>query len=344
VTVNSRRRTQTIFYRLQEQELRWLKTNKLINNTSYIYFALKIENPFCDQPIKIKVKEFALHWGIPESSIYECIAKLKELESINIQTKEIVISWRSFSQQEGLSDNPESLQDSRIDSEIPEITPGNQNGFQDSRINSEIPEQSIYKDRVRDQTVTDFIQTDSNPLSDREGEEPKIVKAEIVKEDQALPPSLAAKTIQASKQESNFSCETNFSGRGDNNIYLEWLLQEYDAGRITTLPKDELVLLAGEVIGDCVGVYRRSGRILASSRNDIDKTFLRFAADKHCRGDLQNADAMIVNWEKTPESWRKLVGLVETWQQNLDKPVAQMTPKQAKAAEMYARLQDKYGT
>jgi hypothetical protein len=192
VTVNPRHNSQTTFYRLQEQELRWLKANKLINNASYIYLALKIENPFCDQPIKIRVKEFAMHWGVPESSIYECIAKLKELESINIQTKEIVISWRFFSQQEELSDNPESFQDSRKQSGIPENSPGFQNEFQDSRMDSEIPERDIYIDRVCDQTITD-LQTDSSQTeTDCAAAEVEIVDAEL---DEEEPSSTSLATV-----------------------------------------------------------------------------------------------------------------------------------------------------
>jgi len=151
------------FYPLQEKELRWLKQHKMIKNTAYTYLALKIENPFCDRPLKIKIKEFALRWGIPESSVYECIAKLKELQSISIQSKEIVITWRTDDSQQGsVSGNPESIpriqnqfRESRINSENSESIPKTQNQFRELRTD-------IYKDRGCAQTSSDSDQTHTN--------------------------------------------------------------------------------------------------------------------------------------------------------------------------------------
>jgi hypothetical protein len=191
-----------------------------------------------------------------------------------------------------------------------------QTGLQDSTDN-------LYPETTSETTSEITSETTSPLVPHRENGEREsaiAVNAEVVEEESAQLPSLATQANHASNQEADFPGKTKPPGRRDNNTRLQWLLQEYDSGRITTLPKDELVLLAGEVIGDCVGLYRRSGQILASSRNDIDKSFLRFAADKHCRGDLQNADGMITNWEKTPEFWRKLVGLVEAWQETFSKP------------------------
>jgi hypothetical protein len=97
-----------------------MRSNKLINNnTTYIYLALKLENPFCDRPIEINVKEFTLAWGVPESSVYAALAKLKENKAIKLLSKKLTIQWdedfetftseSTYSQQEGFSRNLENI-------------------------------------------------------------------------------------------------------------------------------------------------------------------------------------------------------------------------------------------
>ena len=81
------------FYPLQNQELVKLREVKLINNVAYVHLALRLENPFCDRPIQVIPKEFALRWKIPESSVYKAIAKLKELGILNIKSGKLVIDW-----------------------------------------------------------------------------------------------------------------------------------------------------------------------------------------------------------------------------------------------------------
>ena len=81
------------FYPLQEAELRAMYANKVINNMAYVHLALRSENPFCDRPVQIIPKEFALKWGIPESSVYKVIGRLKELGVILIKSGKIFIEW-----------------------------------------------------------------------------------------------------------------------------------------------------------------------------------------------------------------------------------------------------------
>lgn len=81
------------FYPLQKEELIKLREVKLINNTAYVHFALRYENPYCDRPVQIIPKEFAFRWKIPESSVYKAIAKLKELGVLNIKSGKLVIDW-----------------------------------------------------------------------------------------------------------------------------------------------------------------------------------------------------------------------------------------------------------
>lgn len=81
------------FYPLQKQELMKLREVKLINNAAYVHLALRYENPFCDRPVEIIPKEFALRWRIPEVSVYKAIARLKELGILNIKSGKLVIDW-----------------------------------------------------------------------------------------------------------------------------------------------------------------------------------------------------------------------------------------------------------
>ncbi|MEA5569150.1 GIY-YIG nuclease family protein [Anabaena sp. UHCC 0399] len=138
------------YYALKAGELKKLRDAGIINNATFVYFILKLKNPWCDRPLHIKPLELSIEWDIPESSVYEAIAKLKDSELVTIEQAEIVLRWNSpadsqqdsplDSQQDVLSGNSELLRDFRIDSEIPESITENQNGLRDSRIDSEIPE------------------------------------------------------------------------------------------------------------------------------------------------------------------------------------------------------------
>jgi hypothetical protein len=55
------------FYPLQRDELIALRQSRLINNAAYVHLALRFSNPFCDRPIELIPKEFAMSWSIPES-------------------------------------------------------------------------------------------------------------------------------------------------------------------------------------------------------------------------------------------------------------------------------------
>ena len=81
------------FYPLQKEELMALRKVKLINNAAYVHLALRLENPFCDRPIEIIIKEFAFRWSIPEKSLYRALARLKELEVLDIKSGKLVVAW-----------------------------------------------------------------------------------------------------------------------------------------------------------------------------------------------------------------------------------------------------------
>ena len=67
------------FYPLQKNELIAMRKARLINNAAYVYLALRVSNPSNDPTTKFIIKDFALCWHIPESSLYEAISKLKKL-------------------------------------------------------------------------------------------------------------------------------------------------------------------------------------------------------------------------------------------------------------------------
>lgn len=142
------------FYPLQKAELLALRKAKLINNAAFVHLALRYENPYCDRPIEIFPKQFAKRWAIPESSVYEAVAKLKDAKAIKFKSGKVVIEWVEAdcqqaetidSQQNSDSGNPEAFWESRTDSENPENVLEAQNKFREPRINSENPENRVSK-------------------------------------------------------------------------------------------------------------------------------------------------------------------------------------------------------
>ena len=121
-------------YSLKAEELKLLKESGIINNATLIYFILKLKNPWCDRPIRVYPLEISAEWGIPESSAYEAILKLRDAEVIEISKAEIVVQWHS--QQADYSGSPGSFQDSRMDSGKSERILESQKEFQDSRMDS----------------------------------------------------------------------------------------------------------------------------------------------------------------------------------------------------------------
>ena len=174
------------FYPLQKEELIALRKAKLINNAAYIHLALRYENPYCDRPVQIVPKEFALRWQIPEVSVYKAIAKLKELRVLIIKTGKLVIDWVIKSDEKG----------SKLELEqVTETSEGEK--FSEPKENYQIREKIIKSD---------------NPLSDRK-------ENYQIRENRGLKPlsdisssiSQTSKTIQTNQtrggQEKTFSQE-----------------------------------------------------------------------------------------------------------------------------------------
>ncbi|NQZ64540.1 hypothetical protein, partial [Crocosphaera sp.] len=131
----------------------------------------RYENPFCDRPIQISPKEFAMRWGIPESSVYEAVSKLKDKGIIKTRLGKVTIQWVPHSQQEADSDNPENIprsqnqfRESRMNSDNPENIPKSQNEFRNPRMDSEIPEKRPPKrPSVAGSSPPQTLQTDQTP-------------------------------------------------------------------------------------------------------------------------------------------------------------------------------------
>ena len=139
----SNNKLQGEFYPLQKDELIALRKAKLINNTAFVHLALRYENPFCDRPVEVNPKEFALSWNIPESSIYKAVAQLKKLGLILIKSGKLLIEWISKSGQT-LSEpapinSPETeLSDPRINYQIRQKILRSENKLSDPAKNSQI--------------------------------------------------------------------------------------------------------------------------------------------------------------------------------------------------------------
>lgn len=121
------------FYPLQRDELIAMKRNRMIGNVPYVHFALRYENPYCDRPIEIISKEFAVRWEIPESSIYEALTKLKKLGILALKTGRVLMQWLSPDATTSEVQNIEQNLEEQIKSKTPEQNPETQE-------NSEIPE------------------------------------------------------------------------------------------------------------------------------------------------------------------------------------------------------------
>ena len=115
---------------------------------------------------------------------------------------------------------------------------------------------------------------------------------------------------------------------------LSELLERYNRGEIGKLPEPELKMLAGVVIGDTVKLYRRSGKVLSSAPNDIDRQLMQFIAVRD-KQDFIYGTRLIAAMERTPSRWGELVELVAAWQLG----DVHAIPTAAKHIALHSRLQ-----
>jgi hypothetical protein len=158
--------------------------------------------------------------------------------------------------------------------------------------------------------ITSEINPPLPPKGKNEGESIKVVEAEVTNKELATIPSFVASISQASTQEDNFSSRADRpTKKCDNTVTI---LDRYESGEVAHLPRHELIKIANQQIGEVVRAYRRSGRILASSPNDINRAFLAFIA-KRDRKDTEYATRLINVCERTPDRWGELTEMVKSW-------------------------------
>ncbi len=126
------------------------------------------------------------------------------------------------------------------------------------------------------------------------------------------------------------------SAAGENLLdeKLTQLLERYNRGEIGKLPEPELKMLAGVVIGETVQLYRRSGKVLSSAPNDIDRQLMQFIAIRD-KQDFVYGTRLIAAMERTPSRWGELVELVAAWQLG----DVHAIPTAAKQIALHSRLQ-----
>ncbi len=157
--------TKPNFYQLTRKELEGMK--EFMTNESLVYLILKLENPFCDRPLKIEPLKIALDWDIPESSVYESVLKLKKRGLLEIKKSEMILQWIN-------SENSEGFWNLRENSENSERILRSQNGFRNVRIDSENSENQPLepiqsKDCGSSQTSSDLFKP-SHTFSDSSNE------------------------------------------------------------------------------------------------------------------------------------------------------------------------------
>ena len=115
---------------------------------------------------------------------------------------------------------------------------------------------------------------------------------------------------------------------------LNQLLERYNCGEISKLPEAELKMLAAVVIGDTVKLYRKSGKVLSSTPNDIDRHILQYIALRDAK-DFVYGTRLLAAMERTPSRWGELVELVAAWQMG----DVQAIPTAAKQIALHSKLQ-----
>ena len=168
----------------------------------------------------------------------------------------------------------------------------------------------IYKERAR---ATDLIQTNTDLIQTGTEEEQPTPKIEIF-----------SKAIEVEENQTSPASAQNSSGSDkrcsaflSREEKLQELITKYENGEVSTLPADELRILANHFIGDLAKQYRKSGRILNPSPNDLNLSFKAFILQQDNKSDPAYASRLITKIEHDPSRWSELSDFVAGW--NLEK-------------------------
>jgi|GEM_PF-5485194 len=156
--------------------------------------------------------------------------------------------------------------------------------------------------------VTPLFIPQGEPEEKRAREEP--IEVEIVQEESGSQEPMAGN--QRPKTESSTQQQT--PGVDKNSAAPPNLEELYDSGQVKELPPLELRKLAIEQLGtEFFFQYRKSGRIQASSPNDIDRSFKTYLMQRDKQPEISYATRLISKLERTPSRWGELVDLIQDW-------------------------------
>jgi hypothetical protein len=144
--------------------------------------------------------------------------------------------------------------------------------------------------------------------------------------------------------QSSFSAEDQVTDQGkfsaetglDPQIQ-EWL-DKYDRKEIKDLPQQQKFKAANCIIGDKVRKYRKSGIILASRPNDINREFLEFVAWRELKNpkNYTYATNYVLMCEKDISKWAVLSQMVEAWLEFRENP-QQKIAEEAKMNTLFGK-------
>jgi hypothetical protein len=159
------------------------------------------------------------------------------------------------------------------------------------------------------------------PLSKREEESPAQVQFEIIsiKPEEATCQSSASLPTKPEilHQTENFALSQGSAA----SLTIEKYQSRFSAlQRGGTLPDIELRDWANIEMGDLISAYRKSGRILTPSPNDINNDFAAYVSRANCPKGQNPGTGLgyssILKIEKDPRQWQKLVAWIYEWQKS----------------------------
>ena len=202
---------------------------------------------------------------------------------------------------------------------------------------------SIYKNDQKE-SLQESVRSDTNTEGDRSVE---ILEAEVeVAENQSSTVPDLNDLWQENKtdpvdQNSAAPCDNKpVKYNGLTLAQVETLQDKYDSGEVTDLPRKEKIALALYLMPE-VNLYRKSGRILQSTPNDIDPAFLKFFAFDQWQGssDVNKARNTIVSYEEKMNYWGTLISVAKKWEEFKANPEAGYQELKADAYERMKRKQ-----
>ncbi len=299
-----------------------------------------------DKPLQIEAEKFCKQWEISRSKFYAAIAKLKDIGFLEIFKSKFFICLNSPGKPESVpvNQNPVPVNQNPVPVNQNPV-PVNQNPVSPNTL----PEGDFSAcDAETLLDPLDFNQDEiyTFPDSDESKSNSTSITQDYLENTQELITVESYSTTQELGERSlngqqNLGIGSNIPPAGEEIEIFEAeiidsqieISDKHPAGikfsfsvlktiatydRIGVIPKGiELLQWADEQIGADVQLYRRSGRILASAPNDIDREFLSFLERQVTggkAGKTANPAAWIRAMESNPSRWAELVNFIQKWQ------------------------------